>query len=554
MTGLPAALAPWSEQLSVLYADVAVALGPWVRRITGLIAADDLAGADSGEPDGYDGLSTRGHPDRMLASEWLLATELPEEFLRRAVTGELTYLAQAARQPAPSGSVVAVVDCGPRLWGAPRLAQLATLLVLHRRATEQGAAFELRVLRPDGAATFGGPLDQVVRALVKAREHQLPDPARVRALLADLPEQTWLLTAPGATAEVGHRRTVTYEEGTWTDSGVADVRVGYAGRRFALALPTPELAVRVLRGKGFATPRQVGPAAATTKTDRAPLRLPVFPDTGSTLLARGGDDRTIVAAPVLDGRMRQHRFTGPVVTAWRQGRRVLALVHSRDGRLCLEIAGKPLPELTAARWSTDGLPCDPDGPLTPVYVHEHAVFAEFVAGRAGFPHHPGGDRSWRRLTAAGAVEPTDIVAARSRPGVAPLFARRVGERLRIDGRPELTSPAILAPDEAGAFAWTYDGGVRWQTFGGHEFGSVGGDVLGVTLIRGELSAVALSSGGHIVRQVTERATRTLTRWSFGGPRPSLHPSRPWLAVTRPDGTVAVADLDTDRVLREWRLS
>ncbi|BCJ75063.1 hypothetical protein CS0771_46070 [Catellatospora sp. IY07-71] len=538
MSGLPAALAPWAQQLSVLYADVALALGPWVRRITELLTADDLATAAGGVPDGYDGLSTRGDPSRMLVLEWLLAAELPDEFLRRAATGELTYLSPATLRPAHSGTVVAVVDCGPLMWGAPRLAQLATLLVLHRQAAVRGASFELHVLGPGRPTAYGGGLDQLVRSFVKARGRSVPDPALVLRLLADLPEQTWLLTAPGVASEVGHRRTVAYEEGTWTDTGVADVRVSYHGRRFVLPMPPQDIAVRVLRGKGFAAPPSAARTAATTKVDAAWLRLPVFPDGTPVLLARGDDDHTVVSAPLLEGRLRRHRFSRPVLSAWRQGRRVLALIAADGGRIRLEVAGKPLPELAGSSWPRDGLTCDPEGPLRPVYVHGGGLLAE-LGGR------------WWRLTRAGEVEPSDVVAARSRPVGGPLLARSVDGLTRIGDQPKLPRLALLAPDEAGSFAWSCDDGSTWTTSSGHEF-RPSGELLGVTVIGGELSAIALSPGGHIVRQVTEHATRALTRWSHGGPRPSLHPNRPWLAFTQRDGVVAVADLDANRVLREWR--
>src|SRR5919198_486804 len=97
---LPPALAPWAPALSALTPELAVTLGPMVRRLDDMISTYDPDSGGSGPLDGYEGLVWRGPPERLLASEWLLADELPFEFLRRAVTGELLYLAPARRRAA----------------------------------------------------------------------------------------------------------------------------------------------------------------------------------------------------------------------------------------------------------------------------------------------------------------------------------------------------------------------------------------------------------------------------------------------------------------------
>jgi hypothetical protein len=69
----------------------------------------------------------------MVIGEWLLADELPDEFLRRAAAGELLYLGTAHRHDPPHGVVRVLVDTGPDQLGAGRLVQLAALIVVHRR-------------------------------------------------------------------------------------------------------------------------------------------------------------------------------------------------------------------------------------------------------------------------------------------------------------------------------------------------------------------------------------------------------------------------------------
>ena len=75
---LPPALASWTGALSALTPAFTVALGPLLRGLDDLVATRVPRPAADGEPDGYDGLSRGGPPHRLLASQWLLADELPE--------------------------------------------------------------------------------------------------------------------------------------------------------------------------------------------------------------------------------------------------------------------------------------------------------------------------------------------------------------------------------------------------------------------------------------------------------------------------------------------
>src|SRR5919197_166509 len=143
---LPPALAPWAPALSALTPELAVTLGPMVRRLDDMISTYDPDSGGSGPLDGYEGLVWRGPPERLLASKWMLADELPFEFLRRAVTGELLYLAPARRRDRGRGRVVILVDAGPAQLGAARLVQLAALVVLHRRAAARRSELAVGIL------------------------------------------------------------------------------------------------------------------------------------------------------------------------------------------------------------------------------------------------------------------------------------------------------------------------------------------------------------------------------------------------------------------------
>jgi len=154
VTDLPPDLAPWRAHLDLFPPELAASLGAWVpdldRLIGPLRSARPLA---TGEPDGFHGIVRRGGVERLLLTEWLLADEAPEEFARRAVMNELAFLEVARRSPVRAVSSVVLFEAGPTQIGSPRIAHLAALIVLARRAERQGARFSWGLLhRPDSAA------------------------------------------------------------------------------------------------------------------------------------------------------------------------------------------------------------------------------------------------------------------------------------------------------------------------------------------------------------------------------------------------------------------
>src|SRR5258708_32464980 len=130
---LPPALAPWASTLALLDIELAAALGPVVRQLDQLISRHDPGLGKHGELNGYDGITRRGDPARILASEWAIADAVPEEFLRRVAAAELLHLAPACQQDQSRGRVAILVDTGPDQLGAARLGQRAAMIVLQRR-------------------------------------------------------------------------------------------------------------------------------------------------------------------------------------------------------------------------------------------------------------------------------------------------------------------------------------------------------------------------------------------------------------------------------------
>src|SRR4051794_12554022 len=170
MTALPRTLEPWRSSLEALAPDLVGGFSPLVQRLAlaiGAYPAQSRRG--DGEPDGYDGLARRGLYDRLLATEWLLASELPEEFLRRATSGEHAFLQLAHQVPSGGRRSLALFDAGPAQLGTPRIAHLAALIVLAHRAERAGVAFAWGILQLPEAALIENVTESSVRALLAAR-------------------------------------------------------------------------------------------------------------------------------------------------------------------------------------------------------------------------------------------------------------------------------------------------------------------------------------------------------------------------------------------------
>src|SRR5262249_34017356 len=125
--------------------------------------------AQEGVPDGYDGIARKGPYDRLLTAEWLLQEELPDEFLRRAVSGEHLFLQRAYQEISAPKETVALFDAGPGQLGAPRIAQLALLIILAQRSVRQGANLQWGIFQDGSSHLIESVTKGAVRALLDAR-------------------------------------------------------------------------------------------------------------------------------------------------------------------------------------------------------------------------------------------------------------------------------------------------------------------------------------------------------------------------------------------------
>jgi hypothetical protein len=202
MISLPSSLSPWSRQLNGFPVDVALTIGPIVQRLASAIAplhSEKASGVT--DPDGFDGLVNRGSYERLIPSDWLLSDEIPEEFDRRAAMREHLFLKIAHRDPAHGQGSVVLFDAGPEQIGSPRLAHLAVLIVLLRRAERARASFSWGIVQDEEMIESQGVNHAEVGRLIKARSYRSSSEAQVqawlhRALVSHMPEEIWLVGGP----------------------------------------------------------------------------------------------------------------------------------------------------------------------------------------------------------------------------------------------------------------------------------------------------------------------------------------------------------------------
>lgn len=177
MTSLPDALRPWREWLSWFEPDLAEQLGLLLQRLHPLLGpfrGHSQAGVP--ELEGLDDLRSRGSYQHLLASEWLLAEDIPDEFLRRAASGEHLFLAPRPRAQRADRSIVALFDSGPMQLGAPRLAHIALWILLARRAQQAQAEFRWGSLQSPGEL-FEARTTNNLKTLIYQRTFAAPNAA-----------------------------------------------------------------------------------------------------------------------------------------------------------------------------------------------------------------------------------------------------------------------------------------------------------------------------------------------------------------------------------------
>lgn len=334
-----------AELLALLRPEVAEALGGLLRPLSTLLGRVAPPRAQGREPAGVGDLASRGRYERLLISEWLLASELPDEFDRRAAMGEHLFLAPERRGPLVPVRTVVLFDAGPSQLGRPRIVQLAALLAFAERARVARVPAQLGVLQ--GAGPLADvDLDGLV-ALVQARSFAFAtadDLARFGDFSAL--DDVWLVGSRQGPTLRGAKRLVLEDDEEQVHVEV--VRPGTSVVRRTVPVPSTNGVLAALRD-----PRRH--LTVPTKADEGNERLgntihpsaPYhFTSEGSHLLVRmtGG---AIVAHRLRTGgsdpsavRFRLRAPEGETSLLADRGRRGLGLLTAAGDRLVLHMLGK----------------------------------------------------------------------------------------------------------------------------------------------------------------------------------------------------------------------
>lgn len=251
----PPALMPWADQLDQLDAPSVEVLGRWLPRLRSLMGPPRRPTPGAQEPDGLDGLSNRGRPERLLPMEWALADMAPDEFLRRAAMGEQMYYRLAQNSPGGDCRSVLLLDAGWEQVGAPRLAHIALLLVFARRAAQADLPFYWGVAQA-GGGLFEGLDPGNLRCLLQARTARPVNESDLDSWWVTLEpgpdDDLWLVGGDGAVSQATRLGVgwVRVTEPLTTGPRrllVETANVGFQPRHADLELPPERVAVRVLR-------------------------------------------------------------------------------------------------------------------------------------------------------------------------------------------------------------------------------------------------------------------------------------------------------------------
>ena len=254
MRSLPKALSRWEAELAFLPDPLALALGGMLPKLAMLVGPLARSTTKTGEPDGYAQLSRRGPFDRLLLTQWALLDAMPEELIRRAASNELLFHELARKEPKTSQQSIALFDMGPMLLGAPRLAELALLIVLARRASDAGVPFLWGILGDARVHAYQG--ESSLRALLDARTAKLPQLNTKAASRGAEADDVWLIGHETSLpwSELAASSHVLLDEVIDPDVAQAEtlsvvVRRAHKSetRSLALKLPAPETCTAILR-------------------------------------------------------------------------------------------------------------------------------------------------------------------------------------------------------------------------------------------------------------------------------------------------------------------
>jgi hypothetical protein len=364
---LPGSLAPWAQQLKIFPEEISLALGAMAQKLAPFVsplrAPEEVSDRD---PNGYDGVTRRGIYERLLLSELALADEVPDEFIRRAVMGEHLFLNLARVAPSAKRMSVVLFDAGADQLGTPRIAHLAALIVLARRAEAARAVFAWGVLQDKKCRTLAEVTESNVMNLLDARTAQNVDSEHLkgwREKLAELESaaDVWLVGSDDLKdLEEAKGFSILSIEDIWEPNArelqVSVKAASGAERQTVLGLPEESVCTRLLRNP-FEVYKQPEKVSLTGN-----LSSFFFDDNGGKIFARG-DSKSILYISVPNSpnaeignprRYRSIRENEILLGAGRLGKSVATLSLTDAGHLRLDYPKHGNFQLPVGNYSLDG--------------------------------------------------------------------------------------------------------------------------------------------------------------------------------------------------------
>lgn len=330
---LPTGLTPWAKWLQWFNDDIAQTLGELVRRLDLLVGTSSSLTHSrfAAEPDGVEGLSTRGNYDRLLNTEWLMAQDVPDEFMRRAAMNEHLFLAPGYKKKRTDRVIFALFDTGPLQLGAPRLLHIALWIVLARRVEQAGARLVWACAQyPDDIRE--GTRKGDLQTLLKARSWNAVTPVQLDAWqtqLAELPykvSEYWYVGAAPSPAPAGVTHRVGIQRALLQDAIEVHLRAGHKESRLTLPLPDNQVATTVL--KGDFGPLKKGHTQQTAKGLLSLMLPPVLAPSGKYVGVRLLDDTGVMTYPLANTHAHQGK---PRKQIWPTDLQPLAMTFSGKG-------------------------------------------------------------------------------------------------------------------------------------------------------------------------------------------------------------------------------
>ncbi|WP_248739095.1 hypothetical protein [Pseudomonas sp. MWU12-2029] len=287
---LPDSLHPWRQWLEWFAPEQMPLFGDLLGRLDPILGP--LRGQHQGgvpEPDGLGDLQRRGAYERLLSSEWLLADEVPEEFMRRVAVGEHLFLAPQYRSRQANRLIVVLFDAGPLQLGAARLVHLALLILLARRAREAGAELRWGILQEAPRLHELDTSAQLKRLLSARTYHTVSDAhwQAWRGWLAEQPDQAGECWVVGQRLPKTDSQSCTHRvqiHRSLEGQSLSFELQAATTRRVSLPIPEEGSAVRLLSGQFEAEVVAAAPAVKGT-VPRVALNLPPVISSAGTHVA-----------------------------------------------------------------------------------------------------------------------------------------------------------------------------------------------------------------------------------------------------------------------------